>query len=173
MPDDRAARLEYHGQAQALELGQDRRRVLRRRQERLPFVPDPQAAAQIDVLERAAVVAEFEGQRDERARRPRERLRGGDLRSDVNMDADKPQARHAAARGVDAARVFDRHAEFVGLESGGDVFGWLRASISGLTRRATRATRRRRSASPAIRSNSPEDSALIVPTPAEMASSIS
>jgi hypothetical protein len=53
------------------------------------------------------------------------------------------------------------------------MFGWLLASISGLTRSATRASRLSDRAMAAIRSSSPADSALIVPTPSAIANACS
>ena len=53
------------------------------------------------------------------------------------------------------------------------MLAWVRASMSGLTRSATRATRPMPRASSAMRSSSPADSALIVPTPLAIASSSS
>ena len=54
-----------------------------------------------------------------------------------------------------------------------EMCGWLRASMSGFTRRATRALVRWARARPPIRSSSPGDSALIVCTPSTIARSSS
>ena len=69
VPDDRAARLEHDRHAQPPQLGQHRRRVLRRRDHRPAFVGDAEAAAEIHVLEREAVLVQLQRQR--RPARPR------------------------------------------------------------------------------------------------------
>src|SRR5258706_12222532 len=81
------------------------------------------------MLQLEAVVPELEGQRHGRPRRPWKRIEGRDLRPDVDVPADEPQALRFAAGTIDAAGLLERHAELVRLEPRGDAGMTLRVDI--------------------------------------------
>ena len=143
--------------------GQHRRRVLGGRDHRPPFVGDAEPAAQIDVLQRNAVVSQLQGERRQRRRGASQRFGRRDLRADMNVHADEPEARPRRAARDRSARASCSATPNLLLRSPVEMFGWLCASMSGFTRSATRATRPAARARAAMRSSSPADSALIAP----------
>ena len=111
--------------------------------------------------QREALGAQRDGQVGDLAGRGAERAERGDLRADVDVQADDLQPGRIAAGPQDVGRIGERHAELAGLEPGGDVRRGSAASTSGLTRSATRTRRPWARASASMRSSSPADSALI------------
>ena len=81
------------------------------------------------MLQHESVVAELQRQRGERGGRAAQRLQRRDLRSDVDVHADKLQVLHVAAGAINPARLLQRHAELVRLEAGGDVRVALRIDV--------------------------------------------
>ena len=96
---------------------------------RPPLVGDAEPAAQIDVLERNAVVSQLQGQRRQRRGGATQRFGRRDLRADVNVHADEPEARDAAPLAIDGARVLQRDAELVAAQSGRDIRMALRVDV--------------------------------------------
>src|SRR5204863_2556649 len=95
--------------------------IIRRIDDRPPFVRDAEPSAKIHMLQHEPVVPELDREGCEHGGRAPERLERGDLRADVNVHADKLQALRLAACAVDLASLLERHAELVRLQSGGNV----------------------------------------------------
>ena len=102
-------------------------------------VGDAEAAAEIEMLDAMPVAAQLARERDERRRPRAQRLEVRDLRADVRVQADDLEAGAVAAcAGRGRARRRSTTPNLLVLRPV-EMCGWLRASMSGLTRIATRA----------------------------------
>ncbi len=119
--DQRAARLDDEGEAGVFQDRQNGGRVLTRRRDGGPVVGNAEAAAQVQVIDVDAVAAQLAGQRDRALGGAAQRLERGDLRADVNVQADRRQTRLAGVLAVEGPHLVERHAELVGLQPRGDM----------------------------------------------------
>src|SRR5688572_16803928 len=73
------------------------------------------------MLERNAVIAKLQSECAQRLRSAPQRIHGGDLRTDMDVEADEPEPRPVAALPVDGPSLLQRHAELVDLQACGDI----------------------------------------------------
>ena len=103
--------------------------------------------------------------RDERLGGAAQRRQIRDLRADVDVQADELEPWPAPQPSVQISRTSSIGMPNLLVFRPVEMCGWLRASMSGLTRSATRVRVWRARAIASIRSSSPSDSALIALTP--------
>ena len=84
-------------------------------------VGDAQAAAQVDVVDRDAVGLDLLDQVEQAVQRVEVGRDLGDLRADVAVDADHPDAGQCGGAAVEGQGSAVRNAELVALQAGGDV----------------------------------------------------
>ena len=89
--------------------------------ERPALVGDADAAAEVEVLDGDAGRGQVAGERDDGLGGAGQRLERGDLRADVDVDADGRERRPRLHLAEQRRRRLDRHAELVRLEAGRDV----------------------------------------------------
>ncbi len=92
-------------------------------------IGDAQAAAEVEPADVVPVGAQREGQLGDLAVGRGEGLQRGELRADVDVDADDLDSGHAARGGVYRARAGDRHAELVLAAPGGDLVVGARVDV--------------------------------------------
>ena len=103
--DQRAARLDDEGKPVRLQDRQNGAPRTRRRRDRRAVVGNAEAAAEVEVLERDAVAAQLAGERDRTLGGAAQRLERGDLRADVDVKADRREARLAGVLAVEGAHL--------------------------------------------------------------------
>ena len=114
----------------------------------------PEAAAEVQVFERDAVAAQFARQSRDEPRRARAAARARDLRADVHVDGDQLQDGRPPSV-ANSSRASSTGTPNLLIFSPVEMCGWLFASMSGLTRTATRAGRPSRAAIASTRASSP------------------
>ena len=170
-PGDRAAGLDEHAEGPAGERGQHRRGVGFRRHAPLSPIPMPPPMSSVSIGNPAA--ARSCASADEIPGRRGQRTGLQDLAPDVRLDADHPDAGQPAGLLEDLRGARPMSTPNLFCLRPVEMYGWDFASMSGLTRRATRATLPPRRAIASIFSISRSDSALKARIPAATPAAIS
>ncbi len=110
LDDDRKAGV-AHG-------GKNRRRVFGRRRHRRAVVGNSQAAAEVEVLDLDAVVAQLAGQHHGPLGGAAQRIERRDLRADVDVQPHRLEPRLSGVVAIELPHLLERHAELVRLEPG-------------------------------------------------------